>query len=226
MKIIMKRFVAYAIDILLVSVVSTLITSNSYINKDFKKYMNVTEEYETFYDNYEESVEALDEALEYEAITKDEYHSKLANINKEFDKKNMDYSYQLIKLSVVPTIISILFILLYFVVIQYYLNGQTIGKRIMKLRVVSNNDKKLNLFNYLLRSLILNSVFINVLTVIFVLTLSKSGYLIYNQIIYVVNDVIEMVIILMMCFDKNNRGLQDYVANTKVVWEGVKNEVQ
>lgn len=225
MKIIMKRFVAYAIDILLISAVSSLITSNSYINKDFKKYMNVSEEYETFYDNYEESVEALDEALEYETITKDEYDSKLANINKEFDEKNIDYNYLLIKLSVVPTIISILFILLYFVVIQYYLNGQTIGKRIMKLRVVSNNGKKLNILNYLLRSLILNSVFINVLTVIFVLTLSKRGYLIYNEIIYVVNYVIEMAIIFMMCFDKNNKGLQDYVANTKVVWEGVKNEV-
>lgn len=225
MKMVMKRFVAYVIDILLVSVVSTIITSNSYINKDFKKYMYISEEYEAFYDNYEESIEGLDEALEYEAITQDEYDSKLETIDREFDKKNIDYNYKLIKLSVIPTIISILVILLYFVVIQFYLNGQTIGKKIMKLRVVSNNGKKLNILNYLLRSLILNSVFTNVLTIIFVLTLSKSGYLIYNEIIYVVNYVIEMGIIFLMCFDKNNRGLQDYVANTKVVWEGKNNEV-
>ena len=223
---IMKRFVAYTIDILLVSVISTLITSNSYINKDYKKYMKVSEEYEEFYEGYEENIEALDEALEYEAITRDEYDSKLDNINKEFEKKNTDYNYELIKLSVIPTIISILVILLYFVVIQYYLNGQTIGKKIMKLRVVSNNNKKLNILNYLLRSLILNSVFTNILTVIFVLSLSKSGYLIYNEIIFIVNYVVEMAIIFMMVFDKNNRGLQDYVANTKVVWEGVTNEVQ
>ena len=221
----MKRFVAYTIDILLVSIISTLITTNSYINKDYKKYMSVSEEYQEFYDNYEENIEGLDEALEYEAITQNEYDSKLDNINKEFDKKNIDYNYKLIKLSVIPTTISILAILLYFVVIQYYLNGQTIGKKIMKLRVISNSGKRLSILNYLIRSLILNSVFTNVLTVVCVLILSKSNYLIFNEIIYVVNYVIEMAIIFMMLFNKDNRGLQDYVANTKVVWEGVENEV-
>lgn len=226
MKIIIKRFVAYAIDILLVSILSTLITSNSYINKDYKKYIAVTEEYETFYNEYEDSIESLQDALEDEAITQDEYDDKLEVINTEYNDKNIDYNYKLIKLSIIPTTISILIILLYFVIVQYYFNGQTIGKKIMKLRVVSNGDKKLNLLNYLLRSLILNSVFINVLTVIMILVLSKSSFLVYNEIIYVVNYVLEMAIIFMMCFDKNNRGLQDFVANTKVVWEGNVNEVQ
>lgn len=225
MKIIMKRFVAYAIDIMLVSIVSTLITSNSYINKDYKKYMSVSEEYQEFYDNYEDLKEDLQETLEDEEITQDEYDSKLDNIDKEFNKKNIDYNYKLIKLSVVSTIISMLVLILYFVVIQYYLNGQTIGKKIMKLRVVSNSGKRLSILNYLIRSLILNSVFTNVLTVVCVLILSKSNYLIFNEIIYVVNYVIEMAIIFMMLFNKDNRGLQDYVANTKVVWEGVENEV-
>ena len=35
MKIVIKRFVAYAIDILIVSMISSLITSNTLINKDF-----------------------------------------------------------------------------------------------------------------------------------------------------------------------------------------------
>jgi len=220
MKMVMKRFVAYTIDIMLVSIVSTLITSNSYINKDYKKYISVSEEYNEFYDEYEDSLDELQDSLEDEEITQDEYDEKEKIINDKYNDKNINYNYKLIKLSVIPTIISILVILLYFVVIQFYLNGQTLGKKIMKLRVVSNNGKKLNILNYLLRSLILNSVFTNVLTVIFVLTLSKNGYLIYNEIIYVVNYILEMAIIFMMCFDKNNRGLQDYVANTKVIYEG------
>lgn len=225
MKLVMKRFVAYTIDIMLVSIISTLITSNSYINKDYKKYVSVSEEYNEFYEKYEDSLDELQDSLEDEEITQDEYDEKEKIINDEYNDKNINYNYKLIKLSVVPTIISILVILLYFVVIQYYLNGQTLGKKIMKLRVVSNSGKKLTILNYILRSLILNSVFTNILSVIFVLTLSKKGYLIYNEVIYVVNYVIEMAIIFMMCFDKNNRGLQDYVANTKVVWEGNNNEV-
>ena len=53
-----------------------------------------------------------------------------------------------------------------------------------------------------------------------VIVLSKNDYLIYNEIIYVVNYIMEMAIIFMMGFTKDNRGLQDYVANTKVIYEG------
>ena len=220
MKIVIKRFVAYAIDILIVSMISSLITSNTLINKDFKKYMDTYEKYEEIVDKYEDDKEALQEALEYEAITDDEYDIKLEELNETFDKDNVNYNYKLIKLSIVSTIVSILVILLYFVVIQYYFNGQTVGKKIMKLRVVSNSSKKLNILNYLFRSLILNSVLINTLSIIMVIVLSKNDYLIYNEIIYVVNYIMEMAIIFMMGFTKDNRGLQDYVANTKVIYEG------
>lgn len=225
MRIVIKRFVAYAIDILIVSMISSLITSNTLINKDYKKYMDTYEEYENIVDKYEDDKETLQEALEYEAITDDEYDVKLEELNDSFNKNNVNYNYKLIKLSIVSTIVSMLVILLYFVVIQYYFNGQTIGKKIMKLRVVSNSSKKLNILNYLIRSLILNSVLINTLSIIMVLVLSKSSYLIYNEIIYVINYVIEMSIIFMMGFNKDNRGLQDYVANTKVIYEGEKYEV-
>lgn len=222
MKIVIKRFVAYAIDILIVSMISSLITSNTLINKDFKKYMDTYEKYEEIVDKYEDDKEALQETLEYEAITDDEYDVKLEKLNDSFNKDNVNYNYKLIKLSIVSTIVSMLVILLYFVVIQYYFNGQTVGKKIMKLRVVSNSSKKLNILNYLFRSLILNSVLINTLSIIMVIVLSKNDYLIYNEIIYVVNYIIEMAIIFMMGFNKDNRGLQDYIANTKVVYEGEK----
>lgn len=225
-KTIFKRLIAYMIDILIVSLISTFITSNIYINKDYKEYIKTSDEYDAFYEGYVDSIEQLQEKLEDEEINQDEYDKKEEKLNSAFDKKNKDYNYKLIKLSTISTTISLLVILLYFVVIQFYFNGQTVGKKIMKLRVVSNSDKKLNIFNYLLRSLILNEVLINGLSVIMVLMLSKSNYLIYNEIIYVVNYVLEMAIIFMIVFDKNNRGIHDYIANTKVIYEGDKNEVQ
>ena len=225
MKIVIKRIIAYMIDILLVSFVSTLITSNSYINKDFKQYNEVYKEYDVFYEEYEENLEELQDLFENEEITQDEYDTKLEKLNTSYSDKNIDYNYKLIKLSIISTIISILVILLYFVVIPYYFSGKTLGKWIMKLRLVSNNNKKLNILNYLIRCLILNSVLINILTIVMVLVLSKGEYLIYNQIVYVINYVIEMAIVFMIIFDKKNRGLHDYIANTKVVWEGDLDEV-
>lgn len=225
-KIVFKRLVAHMIDGFLITMIATLITSNSYINKDYKEYNKTYNEYESFVEKYEESKESLDDALEYESITDDEYDKKIEKLNKDYNEKTINYNYKIIKLSIVPTIINILLILLYFTVIQYYFNGKTLGKWIMKLKVVSNNNKNLNILNYLIRSLILNNVLINILNVIMILVLSKSNYIIYNNIIYIVSYAIEMSIIFMILFNKENKGLHDYIANTKVIYEGVEeNEV-
>lgn len=226
MKVIFKRVVAYMIDILLVAVLSNLITTNSYINKDYNKYVKVYEEYDNFYSEYEDSKEELEELLEDKELSEKEYEKNIDELNNLYNDKNIDYNYKLIKYSVISSIINILLTLLYFVVIQHYFNGQTLGKRIMKLRVVSCNGKGLNMVNYLIRCLILNNVFINVLSVIFILVLSKNSYLIYNEIVYVINYIIELAILFMIVYTKQNRGLHDYLGNSKVVWEGEVREVQ
>ena len=105
---------------------------------------------------------------------------------------------------------------MYFVVIQYYFDGQTLGKKIMKLKVAANN-KPLNILNYLLRSLILNEVLINMLSIFFIIILSKNNFLLYSKISYVITYVIELIIVFMIIFTKDNRGLHDMIANTKVV---------
>lgn len=220
MKIVFKRLIAYIIDIVIVSVVSTLITSNSYINKDYNKYIDTYDKYQEYSDQYKKNVKELDKSLDDEKISEKEYEKKLNKLNNSFDEKSIDYNYKLIKLSIIPTIISILVILLYFVVIQFYMGGKTLGKKIVKLKVVSNNKKDLTIFNYFLRSLILNGVFFNSMSIVMVLVLSKNNYLIYNEIVYVINYILEMCIVFMMSFDKDNRGLHDYVANTKVIYEG------
>ena len=185
MKVIFKRVIAYMIDILLVAVLSTLITTNSYINKDYNKYVKVYEEYDNFYSEYEDSKEELEELLEDKELSEKEYEKNIDELNNLYNYKNIDYNYKLIKYSVISSIINILLTLLYFVVIQHYFNGQTLGKRIMKLRVVSCNGKGLNMVNYLIGCLILNNVFINVLSVIFILVLSKNSYLIYNVLFFI-----------------------------------------
>lgn len=220
MKIVFKRLIAYIIDIVIVSVVSTLITSNSYINKDYNKYIDTYDKYQKYSEHYQKNLKELDKSLDDEKTSEKEYEKKLNKLNNSFDEKSIDYNYKLIKLSIIPTIISILVILLYFVVIQFYMGGKTLGKKIVKLKVVSNNKKDLTIFNYFLRSLILNGVFFNSMSIVMVLVLSKNNYLIYNEIVYVINYILEMCIVFMMTFDKNNRGLHDYVANTKVIYEG------
>lgn len=240
MKTIFKRVVAYIIDMFLVSLVATMLTSNSYINKDYNKYTDIYDEYSKYSNNYNDFIATIEEFNDKDTITIEdlntlieeypEYKNYITNIDSKDKLNNIkeevqnqyklveeDYAYKLIKLSIIQKIISVLCILMYFVVIQYYLNGQTLGKKLMKLQVKSNNNKNLTILNYFIRSLILNEVVINVMNIICILVLSKSSYITYNQIIYFVTYIIEMTILFMIMFDKDNRGLHDYASNTRVI---------
>lgn len=246
MRITLRRISAYFIDIILVSVIATVLASNPYLNKDYHKYQDNYNEYNSSYSNYnkyKEKIESFYEDFiisneeynnlikfdEYsnslidnyddEKIEQEEYELIISDINKIYSKKNVDYNYKLLKYSIMPTIVSLMCILLYFVVFQFYFNGQTLGKKIMKLRIISNSDKELNIINYLIRSLIVNEVFINILNIIFLIILSKDNFISYNNFIYVITYCLEMVILFTVLFDKNNRGLHDYISNTKVIEE-------
>lgn len=238
---IFKRIIAYLIDIVLVISISTLISNNSYINKDYNKYKETYKEYEEKYTAYEDFISDIekkykDETLnekeikelvntypsykkyfsDIKEIDKDNYDEFIGKINDDFKDTQEDYSYKLSKYSIIPGIIRIMSFLLYFVVIQFYV-GNTLGKKIMKLKVVPNGNKKLNILNYFVRSLIVNEVFVNILNIIFMLILSKNNFIIYSNIMYVITYAIEVSIIFMMAFTKDNRGLHDYAAQTRVV---------
>lgn len=245
MKIVLRRIGAYLIDIILVSLVATLLSSNTYINKDYKKYKEIYDEYNNKYEdcvNYYEKIENFydDKKIsekEYKKLTKfdeiytkdlvnyyednkideDEYDNIIQTLTLEYSNIEINYSYKLLKYSTIPTIVNLMCILLYFVVFQFYFDGKTLGKRIMKLKILSNNSKKLNILNYLIRCLIVNEVFINITSLVCLIVLSKNNFLTYNKIIYVITYILEMVILFMIVFDKNNRGLHDYISNTKVV---------
>lgn len=243
MKSIFKRVAAYIIDIILISILSTILTSNKYLNKDYEKYQKTYDSYvkETeIYNDYsvklnnffsddkisKNEYNKLNEITEnknlikyYEdnEITQKEFNIIIEKLDKDYSNKQIDYSYKLIKYTIIPTIISLMCILFYFVVIQFYFGGKTLGKLLMNLKVVSNNNKKLTILNFLIRSLIVNEVFINILNIIFILVLTKNNYLVYNQIIYPITYMLEMSIIATILFDKNNRGIHDYISNTKVI---------
>ena len=245
MKIVLKRIGAYLIDIILVSLVATIISSNSYINKDYKKYNEVYDEYDSKYEEYSDYYIDLEKYYEdkkisdkeYKKLTKinetytkdlinyyedekideEEYKSIIENLDLEYSNLETNYSYRLLKYSTIPTIVNLMCVLLYFVVFQFCFDGRTLGKKIMKLKVVSSNTKKLNILNYLIRSLIVNEVFINLINLLCLMIFSKNNYISYSKIIYVITYILEMTILFMIVFDKNNRGLHDYISNTKVI---------
>ena len=114
-------------------------------------------------------------------------------------------------------IVEVVVIILYYVVFQCYNKGQTIGKKLMHIKVVSNNGDELNINNYIMRSIIVNSLLINIVLIGLVLFTSKEIYFYTSYILQGIQSVLVIVSAFMMMYKKDGRGIQDYLAHTKVI---------
>lgn len=192
----LKRIVAYIIDVCLVSLVVymlNLLPIDPYKDK-----------YYDTYESYQEYVE----------------NSNGSSSNEEEIKA---FTYDLAKYRTYSSMYSAGALMIYFGIIQYALKGQTVGKKLMKLRVVSNNDKKLTIWNYILRIVILNNIIFTAINIggVYVLNVDKYYYLSY--VVSMLTSLVSLLILLMIMFRNDGRGLHDYLANTKVIEDAVIN---
>lgn len=187
----LKRITAYLIDMIIVMLASSMLASISYINPQLDNYNKIYNEYTETYDKYTKK-----------EITEDEYKVLLEDYNYELEKNNIS-----------TIVISIITIITYFTLFQKFNNGQTLGKRIMKIKVADN----LSIWKYLLRTLILYNVIFNLLKIILIFTISKENYLIASNILYVGALVVETTTLILVNTRPDNKGLHDLIAGSKVV---------
>ena len=120
-----KRLFAYIVDVLILSIVlflaNTIIPQSNNI-KDFNNQLS-----------------DLNEQYLNQEISFEEYSKDYSKINYEIDKQNSVYAIQ-----------NIIFVIGYFIILPYLLNGQTIGKKLLKIKVVGK-DTKLNIVSLIIK---------------------------------------------------------------------------
>ena len=189
-----KRIGAFMIDAIIIYLITSALLYLPFLNKHYDKYLEFSDQYNEVIDNY------LNEEIEAD----------------EFMDQTRRLSYDLNKNGYVYVISNGLIALLYYGVFQYCTKGQTLGKKIFSLKVVSNNDKELNLLNHLVRCFILYGLITNIGTLIGIV-FSRNVYYKINAFTSNLNTIIMIVIAFMVLFNKKGRGLHDYVAGTKVI---------
>ena len=195
-----KRIIAYLLDLIIVAIISNLLTINIY---NSKQYQDANNEYNNLLHEFSNG-----------EITEEEF----------FDRSN-DVAYTLSKESIVVTIVSEVIIIISYVVVPYFMNGQTLGKKIMKLRIVSNSNKEITMNNYLIRGLLINLILVNLISIVTILFLDKNMYLTISDIVTKVFSLFYMVSVSMVIFKDDRRGLHDIIAGTKVIDIKNKEEV-
>ena len=157
-KYVYRRISAFLIDVFLVTFVSTIFSSISYVNPFIENYKVAYDEYREIYKSESESV--LTNPTIKNVV---DYSNKMS---KQIYK--IDYS------MLFNNIYYLVFSFLYFVLFAYFTNGQTLGKKLFKLKVVRQDGEKVKLSNLMLRTLLSgSSIFmgVNIIVVIQLLLL-------------------------------------------------------
>ena len=192
-----KRFVSYLIDIIIVFMLATFITS----------FVPTSEKAKTL---TEEMSQTMKVETEDEATLK----QQLA--------KTQEITYELSKETVISSLLTITTYILYFVVLPVYNKGQTLGKKLMKLKISNVKEKELTINNMLYREMILHNILINIISTVLVIVLNKKQFIMSNYILSCIQMMFFVIIIIMIVVRKDGRGLHDIIGNTIVINEEVQ----
>ncbi len=187
----LPRFIAYIIDIILVFMVSTLIMTVIPKNSNIEQLQKETKE--------------INEKFTNKEITQKQYIERAKTLTYDYQYANVPYS-------IVDIVISIL----YFVIFQFYNKGQTFGKKLMKVRMVSSDESALTMNQLIVRALVLQSILINIALIGAVLFMKKYYYYTYLSLTLLQSAII-LVSVGMVLFRNDGRGIHDMIAKTKVI---------
>ena len=187
-----QRFVAFMIDLFLVSALTTLVTTfiptNGTIDKLYDQQTKIIENYTS------------------QKITMEEYVNQL-----------VDISYDIAKQTGIATLVGIAISLLYYVLYVYKNDGQTIGKKMMKIKIKKKNDDQLTMNDLLFRTMILQGTLVSIIGFCTRLFLDKDTYLATNSLLNLVQYSILLVSFFLIAFTKEKQGLHDKLVGTIVV---------
>ena len=247
MKTILNRVFAYAVDLLILLLVSSILTNISFLNpqlKNYNKYYGQLSDYakeynsfvsdlEKYYkdgelseenytkliENHKKYEENLSKYYEDSKLSKKEYKKLESEVEKDYQKKYEDLAYKIAKNSSISSAIYIIVTILYFGIFNLITDGQTLGKKLFKLKIVSSgsDDSKPNIVSYLIRSVLLYNTIYYLVSLIGIYTLNKENYYLITNIVYQIQYYIQIIIICMVMLRNDGRGLHDILAKTKVI---------
>ncbi len=247
MKTILNRVFAYAVDLLILLLVSSILTNISFLNpqlKNYNKYYGQLSDYakeynsfisdlEKYYkdgelseenytkliENHKKYEENLSKYYEDSKLSKKEYKKLESETELDYQKKYEDLAYKIAKNSSISSAIYIIVTILYFGIFNLITDGQTLGKKLFKLKIVSSvsDDSKPNIVSYLIRSVLLYNTIYYLVSLIGIYTLNKENYYLVTNIVYQIQYYIQIIIICMVMLRTDGRGLHDILAKTKVI---------
>lgn len=106
----------------------------------------------------------------------------------------------------------------YFAVLPFYYNGQTLGKKILKIKVIKDNGE-LTMNDLIIRNIIINGFLFSLIGFAIIFITSDLAYLIIISILGFVEILLVIISIFMILYRHDKKGLHDLWCKTSVVEE-------
>lgn len=206
-----RRILAYVFDTLALSILAGFLAMTP-LNPNYKAVESLQDEYAELMDSYTEKLESY----------KDDEESYDKTLQ-EFQGIAKEYSIKITKKSIYSRIISLVLVIGYFVIFAYFFNGQTIGKKLMKIRITDKDGQRVSLIQLAIRTIILYEIPFDLLSTILAFTCSIDTFYKTYSVIYYLNIAVNIGILITMLTRLDKRGLHDLIAHTKVAIEGEEN---
>ncbi len=195
-----KRLGAFLVDMLILSLISDLL----FMGFSNAKYEKITKDLENLTEEFDEKMEN-EENITYEELT-------------DYLKQIADYTYEANKAAAPITIATPIITIGYFVVFAYLNKGQTLGKKILHLRI-KEEKKDPSLKAMIIRSLFIVNIFSGLLNIILLYTLSGYKYYLVLLSVTGIEEIFIFITALFVLYRKDKRGLHDLMAKTTVIEE-------
>ena len=186
-----QRVVAFVLDVFIVSIVVGICSLPFSINKNEE--------------DLNEKTTSLVQQVSKQDITIEEFLPLYENLYYQNARSNGFIS-----------LLTIIANVIYFIVFQTYQNGQTIGKKLMKIRVISE-DGDLFMNQMIFRSMLANFILFDLILFVCMLVCSKSVFFYSSLLVEAIELLFLVISILMIMIRKDGCSIHDKLVHTRVV---------
>ncbi len=187
-----RRILAYLIDIILVFIIvillEALLPKNNNIEILNRELNDTTDQYFS------------------KQISFSVYFNQTALIFKDLDEARIMYS-----------VINAVLIFIYFIFIPYFFDGKTIGKKLLGIKTVRNDQEYLSLKNLVIKNMIDTGLMYMLFSLALIYILPGTSYFTFTLLLSVFQIGLMITSLVMIIKRKDKRGLNDILSGTKVI---------
>ena len=136
----------------------------------------------------------------------------------EYFRQYADIVHSLDKELFLNNLFNLVLMIGYFAVLPFYFNGQTLGKKIMKIKVIKD-DNELTMNDLIIRNIVINGFLFSLMGFAIIFLATSWIYFIIISILCFIELLLVIISIFMILYRQDKKGLHDLWCKTSVIEE-------